>query len=64
MKNIYIVGVPRTGKTTLTKLIKQEIPQVNLISFEAIRNGFIKSQPELNMGSKKSNSSEFYLWIC
>lgn len=56
MKNIYIIGVPRAGKTTLTKLIKQEIPQINLISFEAIRNGFIKSQPELNMENRNSEA--------
>ena len=58
MKNIFIVGVPRTGKTTLTKLIKKELPQINLISFEAIRNGFIKSQPELNMGNRNSSARQ------
>ena len=66
MKNIYIIGVPRTGKTTLTKLIKKEIPQVNLISFEAIRNGFIKSQPELNMENRDSEARKVILpsFIC
>lgn len=54
MKNIYIVGVPRTGKSTLAKLIKFNYPQFNLISFEAIRNGFIKSQPNLEMGNRNS----------
>lgn len=54
MKNIYIVGVPRTGKSTLSKLIKEKHPIYNQLSFEAIRNGFIESQPDLNMDNRKS----------
>lgn len=56
MKNIYIVGVPRTGKSTLSKLIKEKYPIYNQLSFEAIRNGFIESQPELNMGNRNSEA--------
>lgn len=55
-KNIYIVGVPRSGKTTLAKMIKNKYKYLNILSFEAIRNGFIKSQPTLNMESKHSLS--------
>lgn len=54
MKNIIIVGVPRSGKTTLAKIIKEKYPYMNIISFEAIRNGYIKSQPNLNMQNRKS----------
>ena len=46
MKNIYIIGVPRTGKSTLSKLIKAKYPEFNIVSFEAVRNGFIKAFPE------------------
>lgn len=56
MKNIYIIGVPRSGKSTLSKLIKEKYPIYNQISFEAIRNGFIESQPELNMGNRNSEA--------
>lgn len=56
MKNIYIVGVPRSGKTTLSKMIKERLPIYNQFSFEAIRNGFIESQPELDMGNRKSEA--------
>lgn len=54
--NIYIVGVPRTGKSSLASLVKSEIPSFNIISFEAIRNGFIKSLPDLNMGNRESKA--------
>lgn len=56
MKNIYIFGVPRSGKSTLAKLIKEKYPFYNQISFEAIRNGFIKSQPDLDMGNRSSDA--------
>lgn len=58
MKNIYIIGVPRTGKSTLSKMIKLKYPSMNLISFEAVRNGFIKSQPNLDMGNRKSDARQ------
>lgn len=54
MKNIYIVGIPRSGKSTLAKLIKENFPDYNQVVFEAIRNGFIESQPELNMDDRNS----------
>ncbi len=54
MKNIYIVGIPRSGKSTLSKIIKSKYPEMNIISFEAVRNGFIKSQPNLNMENRNS----------
>ena len=56
MKNLYIVGIPRAGKSTLSKLIKDKYPIYNQFSFEAIRNGFIESQPELDMGNRKSDA--------
>ena len=56
MKNIYIVGIPRAGKSTLSKLIKDRYPIYNQFSFEAIRNAFIESQPELNMENRKSDA--------
>ena len=56
MKNIYIVGVPRAGKSTLSKFIKNRYPFFNQISFEAIRNGFMESQPELDMGNRRSDA--------
>lgn len=58
MKNIYIIGVPRSGKSTLSKIIKSKYPEMNIISFEAIRNGFIKAQPNLNMGNRNSNARQ------
>jgi len=53
-KNIYIIGVPRSGKSTLAKLIKEKFPIYNQFVFEAVRNGFIETQPELDMGNRNS----------
>ena len=39
---IFICGVPRTGKTTLSKMLKEKVSNSNLIVTEAIRNGFQK----------------------
>jgi len=40
--NIFICGVPRSGKTTLAKRLKSELSNYNLIVSESIRNGFQK----------------------
>ena len=56
MKNIFIIGVPRSGKSTLSRMIKTKYPIYNQLSFEAIRNGFIETQPELNMGNRNSEA--------
>ena len=56
MKNIYVVGVARSGKSTLTRLIKERFPMYNQFSFEAIRNGFIETQPELKMNNRHSKA--------
>ena len=52
--NVYIIGVPTAGKSTLAKMIKERLPQFNVVSFEAVRNGFMKAQPELDMGNRQS----------
>ncbi len=54
--NVYVVGVPTAGKSTLAKMIKAKMPQFNVVSFEAVRNGFLKSQPELEMGNRNSRA--------
>lgn len=66
MNNIYILGVPRTGKSTLSKLIKEKYSKMNIISFEAIRNGFIKTQPDLYMQNRNSEARAkiLPLFIC
>lgn len=71
IKNIYIIGTPRSGKTTLAKLLKRKFTDFSLISMDSIRNGFMKSLPHLDMGNKNSISrkeifpifiSEFIYW--
>lgn len=53
---IYIVGVPTAGKSTLARMTKKRFLQVNVVSFEAVRNGFMVSQPELRMGERESEA--------
>lgn len=52
--NVYIVGVATTGKSTLAKRLKEAFPRFNVVSFEAVRNGFMRTQPELKMGNRES----------
>ncbi len=56
--SIFIIGVPSTGKSSLAKNIKEWCPTVNVFSFEAIRNGFIKSMPDLQMNDRNSKARE------
>ncbi len=56
MKNIYILGVPRSGKTTFSILLKKELEDYSLISLDAVRNAFHYSLPELEMINRQSYS--------
>lgn len=40
--NIFVCGLPKTGKTTLCKNLKKELPNYNIFVSEALRNGFQK----------------------
>ena len=66
MKNIYILGVARTGKSTLAQMIKKHFPEYNLISMDAIRNAFSETMPELNMKNRSSETRRDLLpkFIC
>lgn len=43
MKNLLIIGPPRSGKTTLSKMIVKEIPIYNIINMDVIREGIYYS---------------------
>lgn len=61
MKNIYILGVPRSGKTTFSILLKEELENYSLLSLDAIRNAFHYSLPELEMINRQSYSRKYIL---
>lgn len=44
MKNIIIIGVGRTGKTTLSKLIKDKYYTYNVLHSDAIKWGMIRAE--------------------
>lgn len=54
--SVFIIGVPTAGKSTLTRRIKQELKNINIVSFEAVRNGFIKVMPDLKMEDRRSEA--------
>lgn len=54
--SVFIIGVPTAGKSTLTRRIKQELKNINIVSFEAMRNGFIKVMPDLKMEDRCSEA--------
>lgn len=54
MRNIFILRSPRSGKSTLAKMLKISLPDYSLISIDAVRNIFIKTIPYLNMDNRES----------
>lgn len=54
MKNIIILGPPRTGKSTLSSIICKEFQNLHYISGDSIRNGFIKIFPELGYNTQNT----------
>lgn len=56
---IYIVGVPRSGKSTLAKMLKEKYRGANLISCEALKNSL--ATIELDNGATCSASPEAFL---
>lgn len=54
--NIFICGIPRSGKTTLSRKLKKELVDYNVIVSESVRNGFQKMEEEhyKEWGSKDS----------
>ena len=53
MKNIIILGVPRAGKTTLVKMIKEKYPKYNLIQEDIINESLRR------IIEKNSNKSDW-----
>lgn len=49
MKNIIILGVARSGKTTLARMIKQKYSNYNIIDGDCIRTTFEKVMPKLHI---------------
>jgi len=54
--NIFITGIPRAGKTTFSRKLKEKYPKFNIMVTEAVRNGFQKAFPNLkkDFGIKSS----------
>ncbi len=46
MQNILILGSGRTGKSTLARMLKREIPQYNLIHTDALRAAIMQDLPQ------------------
>lgn len=55
MKNIIILGVARSGKTTLARMIKHKYPNYNIIDGDCIRTAFEKALPEVNINHINGN---------
>ena len=53
MKNILIIGVARTGKTTLSKMVKQKYNEYNLIHSDSIIWGIIRGEGKEEYYTKK-----------
>jgi len=66
MKNILIMGVGRTGKTTLSNMIKKKYNQYNLIHSDSIKWALIRAQEREDYyrnnikAQKKFEHSEYF----
>lgn len=56
---IYIAGVPRSGKTELSNLIKEQYPQINQISTEAVANSIANTMPKISLLTDKDAIADF-----
>lgn len=43
MKNILIIGCARAGKTTLSRMIKEKYPTMNLLVMDSIKNAILRN---------------------
>ena len=55
MKNIVIIGPPRSGKTTLAKMIVKRINGYSLISSDNLRTSFVSATEKSEIKRKNSN---------
>lgn len=61
MKNILIIGVARTGKTTLSKMVKQKYNEYNLIHSDSIIWGIIRGEGKEEYYTKNIDKRKEYV---
>ena len=52
MKNVVIIGAPRSGKSTLARKLFQKCPYYSLISSDHLRSAFMHVMPEEEINDK------------
>ncbi len=61
MKDILIFGVPRAGKTSLSRLLENELEEYEIFSIDAIRNAFGDIFPELEINDRNGKNNNTLL---
>lgn len=61
MKDIFIFGVPRSGKTTLSNMLIKKLYNYQILSIDAIRNSFGDIFPELEINDQGGKNNEILL---
>lgn len=58
MKDILIFGVPRAGKSTLSRLLQEELENYQVFTIDAIRNAFGDIFPKLEINDHGGKNNE------
>ena len=58
MKNIMILGICRTGKTTFSKMIQKKFPNYQIIEVDTIISALQKTIPDVPIGFIHDNLQE------
>jgi len=60
MKNLFILGVARAGKSTLAQMLKEKYPHANLIHADSIKNAIIRN-PYNTYGLQEKDDTSLFI---
>lgn len=59
-KNIFIIGQPRVGKTTLTEILSKVLSNCSIFSLDEVRQAFVETYPDSQIYEKGTRTEINY----